>query len=107
LMRYPSALCVVQTNLLTPYKIRDIAVTGAEGYVHVDYIARVVELCREGERVVEEVRGEEPLISELAHFARVVEGRERPLCDGEEGLRTLRIAYEALRHPGVPREIRL
>ncbi len=115
LLDYGKIHCVVQVNWITPVKIRNLSVTGTEGYAELDYISQdlsVYESVYEktydsfGDFVVKfgvprkvkiDVQKEEPLKAELRHFIRCVEGKEKPLVGGEEGLLALKLSLDALR----------
>lgn len=86
----------VETNWLTPHKIRKITVTGTKGVAHADYLDQRLELWREG--AVEEIKVEprEPLRNELEHFLHAVGNGERPSPSGEEGKYALQVALAAI-----------
>lgn len=86
----------VETNWLTPHKIRKITVTGTDGVAHADYLAQTLELWQGGS--VEEVRIEkrEPLRNELEHFLYAVANGEAPSPSGEEGKYALHVALAAI-----------
>jgi len=99
LIRYKDILHTIQTNLLTPRKIRTLDVTGTEGYISMDYISQDITMYKEDRPIKIEVNKEEPLVSELRHFINVIKGKEKPLCTCYDALITLKTAYQALKYP--------
>jgi UDP-N-acetylglucosamine 3-dehydrogenase len=103
----------VETNWITPVKIREVFVTGENGLCHVDYItqeasfaaARDFPVARSFEGIVEQytegvfvkiaVEKEEPLYRELGTFVDGIDGAELP--NPSIALESLRIAEEATR----------
>jgi UDP-N-acetylglucosamine 3-dehydrogenase len=103
----------IETNWITPVKIREVYVSGEHGYCHVDYIvqtarfaaARDFSVTNTFEGVVEQYSAgsftdlpfqkEEPLRRELRTFVAGIEGS--PLPDPRLALVSLRIAEEATR----------
>lgn len=114
LMDYGHASGFIQSNWLTPIKIRTISVTGSEGYIEANYITQQLEYHRHtpAERtkdfagVVAEVGGqtkevinveiEEPLGIELRTFlGAVVSGKPTDLVRPFEAREALRLALRA------------
>ena len=87
---------VIETNRLTPYKARILTIVGTDGIAQLDYIEQ--DLVIYDDRFIKKARiqREEPLKRELLHFIRCVQGLERPLVSGEDGLRALRVAQAAV-----------
>jgi len=85
----------IEVNWFTPYKVRSLVATGSEGIAYLDYIEQ--ELTVQNSQGMEMIRVEkaEPLKLELEHFLKCVKNNEKPLVDGYEGLRVLKIALEA------------
>jgi predicted dehydrogenase len=83
-------------------RVRKIRFFQPDSYVSVDYASQEVEgfrLVRKSPRPEIEggpiaVERDEPLRLELADFVRAVRDRSRPLVDGADGLRALRLASE-------------
>jgi predicted dehydrogenase len=83
-------------------RVRKIRFFQPDSYVSVDYASQEVEgfrLVRKTPRPEIEggpiaVERDEPLRLELADFVRAVRDRSRPLVDGADGLRALRLASE-------------
>jgi predicted dehydrogenase len=80
---------------------RDLEITGADGVIIWDYASRTVRvLGPEADRVeihdgASDGPNEAMYIEELRHFVHCLEGREEPLVDGWEGLRSLRMVEAA------------
>ena len=85
----------IEVNWFTPHKVRSLVATGSEGIAYLDYIEQ--ELIVHNSQGVEivKVKKAEPLKLELKHFLRCVENDEKPMVDGYEGLKVLKIALEA------------
>ncbi len=87
---------IVETNWLTPYKLRRLTVVGSKAVAELDYIKQdLLYYDREVEARVR-VDREEPLKRELRHFINCVRGVEKPLVPGIEGLRALVVVEAAL-----------
>jgi UDP-N-acetylglucosamine 3-dehydrogenase len=87
---------VVETNRLTPYKIRSLEVVGTRGVAVLNYIEQKITMY-DGEWVRDAIiQREEPLKLELLNFIRVVEGVEKPIVTKEQATYALLIAEAAL-----------
>ncbi len=73
----------VETNWLTPYKLRKLYVTGDRGVFELDYIEqRLIYAGNGGDTPIEiDVDKEEPLYLEHIHFLNILMRRERPEVD--------------------------
>ena len=87
---------MVETNWLTPHKIRKLTVTGTEGVAHADYLEQSLEIWKEGGVRKVEIEKREPLKNELEHFMHVIMNDEEPSPSGEEGKYTLSVAISAI-----------
>jgi UDP-N-acetylglucosamine 3-dehydrogenase len=101
----------IETNWITPVKIRELSITGTNGFCHVDYITqdarfapgrsfepsatyeRLVQQHTEGMLLSLPVNKREPLARELEVFINGVRGG--PLPDPRLAIASLRIAEEA------------
>jgi len=94
----------IESNWLTPWKIRKLIVTGSDGLISMDYLSQEVILANSKGESKLNVNHEEPLKRELNHFINVVSGRVEPLIDGRDGLMAVYIAEMALKSAsmGVP-----
>lgn len=85
----------IEVNWFTPHVVRTLVATGTTGIAYLDYIQQKVVLCdAKGERALK-VRKEEPLKLELENFLDCIKRDEKPLVDGQEGLKVLEIALKA------------
>ncbi len=97
----------IESNWLTPYKTRILAVTGSEAIMRLDYITQ--ELTREDAKqtVQPRIPWQEPLKLELERFADCVLRRKKPPITGMDGLKALRIAEAALRSSATSKAVKL
>ena len=92
----------INTNWLTPFRVRTIQATTENGYFVADLITRQVSEYRDyrpdGSYMARQlmVSGVEPLRLELEHFVDAVLNGREPDIPGEEGLRNLELALECL-----------
>lgn len=86
----------IETNWLTPRKIRDLTITGSEGIITVEYITQEVTV-ENNERLVKPfLPYNEPLYQELDSFTKAVINDRTPEVTGEDGLKALKICEAAL-----------
>lgn len=97
----------IESNWLTPYKIRILIATGSEAIMNLDYITQELRIEDAKETVQPRYPTTEPLKLELRHFANCVLGKEKPLITGLDGLRALRIAEAALKSSASGRIVKL
>jgi UDP-N-acetylglucosamine 3-dehydrogenase len=87
---------VIETNRLTPYKLRSLEVVGTRGVAVLNYLDQKLVLY-DGEWVREAaIQKEEPLKLELLNFVKAVEGIEKPYITKEEATYALLIAEAAI-----------
>ena len=86
----------VETNWLTPYKMRTLTATGTGGVASVDYLEQSLELWKEEGRISVEIEKNEPLKIELAQFVDAVSNGKEPSPSGEEGEYVLSVAIAAI-----------
>jgi UDP-N-acetylglucosamine 3-dehydrogenase len=87
---------VIETNRLTPYKLRSLEVVGTRGVAVLNYLDQKLTLY-DGEWVREAViQKEEPLKLELLNFIKAVEGIEKPFITKEEATYALLIAEASI-----------
>lgn len=112
ILKYGDANAVIQSNWITPIKIRNLSVTGTKGYAELNYITQELALYESnyeetyddyGDFIIKfgkpnksEVRitKKEPLKAEIEHFLKCIRDDEYPLVSGEEALEALKIALE-------------
>ncbi len=97
----------VEVNWLTPMKVRRLALTCLNNFVEVDYIDQSLDISAsslpkydpsnlyqapfEYETRQVALKKEEPLRRELVDFLAAIEEGRKPLVDGREAMRTLRV----------------
>ena len=91
------AFAVVEANWLTPYKTRTINITGDNGIVHVDYVLDRIQILKENEIIIPNVKVVEPLLLEDMNFVRTIMGAEEPKVKGLDGIRALAVCEAALK----------
>lgn len=96
-------LAQVHVDYLRRAYRRDLEVIGADGVITWDYASRAVTVLgpepERGEAIDASDDGpnEDMYVSELRHFIACLEGHEKPLTDGWEALRSLRMVEAAKR----------
>lgn len=88
---------IVETNWLTPHKIRTLTATGTEGVAYADYIEQSMEIWREEGREEVDIEKREPLKNELEHFLDAIVNDTEPSPSGEEGKYALLVALSAIK----------
>ena len=87
---------VIETNWLTPHKVREITVVGTEGIAEADLIECSLTLHDKDWIRSAKVEKAEPLRKELEHFIDCVEHNKQPLISGEDGMAALAVALAAI-----------
>jgi UDP-N-acetylglucosamine 3-dehydrogenase len=87
---------LLETNWLTPHKVRKLTAIGVKGVAYLDYIKQTVELHDEKWIRKAKVEQEEPLRKELEYFVDVVLNGVEPQPSGEDGIHALRVAMVAI-----------
>jgi UDP-N-acetylglucosamine 3-dehydrogenase len=121
-LKYPTSLkgrdgaagCFVQVNWITPLKIRTLSVTGDLGHAELNYVTQKLEVYQtnaakeyddfgdfvvrfgEAEKAVVPIKVREPLRAELEDFAAAVEDDRTPKVSGEDGVKALLVAEQAI-----------
>ena len=85
---------ILEVNWLTPYKRRQIEITGTAGIITVDYINQRLEVYGKFAQDIQ-IKPIEPLIAELGSFLEKVENDEEPEITGEDGLKALKMVLAA------------
>ncbi|MCD4766471.1 MAG: Gfo/Idh/MocA family oxidoreductase [Methanosarcinales archaeon] len=98
---------IVETNWLTPHKIRKLTAIGTDGVAYLDYIDQTVEL-HDGEWIRQaKIEKSEPLKNELEYFIRSISNGMDPYPSGGDGLYVLEVAKAAIRSYSEARAIKL
>jgi UDP-N-acetylglucosamine 3-dehydrogenase len=88
---------VIDTNWLTPHKVRNLTVIGSQAIAEVNYIEETLRIFdREWVRDAK-IEKAEPLKLELLHFIDCVQHNKKPLVPGEEGKHALEVALAAMK----------
>ena len=87
---------VINTNWLTPHKMRKLSVTGTRGIAYVDNIKPSVEVYNGSPEIDLKIEKREPLRTELEHFVDCVERDLEPSVSGEDGKEALKVALSAV-----------
>src|SRR3989338_1663507 len=105
---------IINTNWLTPKKVREIYVMGEKGMFVAKYLTQELSFYKnkfteknadyskgvtsviEGDMVKIKVNTKEPLLAELEEFADCIIQDRKPLVSGEDGLEVLKIASKML-----------
>jgi len=87
---------VIDTNWLTPHKVRNLTLIGSQGIAEVDCIQQALRIFdQEWVRDAKIEKGE-PLKLELLHFIDCVQHDKKPLVSGENGRHALAAALAAV-----------
>lgn len=98
---------MVETNWLTPHKIRKLTAIGTKGVAYLDYIDQTLEL-HDGEWIRQaKVEKSEPLKNELEYFIKSISSGMDPHPSGSDGLHVLEVAKAAIRSHKEARTIKL
>jgi len=116
-------LGIVDTNWLTPMRIREITLTCEKSLIRVNYMAQAIDISTskmgdlddmnlyhlpiEMENISVGLKKEEPLKRELQDFIMSVKGNAKPLVTGEDGVIAIKLSEAALRSAGENKLIRL
>jgi len=103
---YNEAIGMLEVNWLTPYKKRQLEVTGTDGIISLDYIDQTVEVFGKNARNIR-VPHHEPLMEELNSFLNAIIMDEKPKITGEDGIHALKTVLAAMKsaREKVPVEI--
>jgi UDP-N-acetylglucosamine 3-dehydrogenase len=97
----------IESNWLTPYKTRELTVTGSEAIMKLDYITQELTIENAKETLQPRYTLQEPLKLELQHFAKCIAGKEKPIITGMDGLKALHIAEAALKSSATGKAVKL
>lgn len=97
----------IESNWLTPYKTRTLAVTGSKAIMKLDYMTQELVIEDEGGTTLPRYAWQEPLKLELQHFANCVLKGEKPLVTGVDGLKALKIAEAALKSSAINKAVKV
>jgi len=107
-LRFPgNRSAFIETNWLTPHKIRRLILTGSEGLITVEFITQEVTVEDDEGRYQPYLEPREPLTLELESFVEAILEDKPPAVSGEDGLRALRICEAALESARIGMPVRL
>ncbi|MDR2699342.1 MAG: Gfo/Idh/MocA family oxidoreductase [Nitrososphaerota archaeon] len=86
----------IESNWLTPYKIRSLNVTGSEAIMRLDYNSQELWIENAVETVQPRNSFKEPLKAELEHFVECIIEKKTPMITGDDGYKALEIAVAAM-----------
>ncbi len=87
----------LEANWLTPYKIRDLTLTGSDAILSLDYIKQEISVETLERTLKPRHEWKEPLKLELQHFAKSILADEEPEVTGVDGLKALVVAESAIK----------
>ena len=94
MVSFTNATGILEVNWLTPYKRREIEITGTDGIISVDYIEQSIEVFGKIAQDIT-IQHEEPLKEELKSFLKAVDEGKDPVITGEDGLNALKMVIAA------------
>ncbi|MDI6644278.1 MAG: Gfo/Idh/MocA family oxidoreductase [Methanobacteriaceae archaeon] len=86
---------MLEVNWLTPYKKRELEITGVEGIISLDYIDQTVDVYGKFTQKIG-VEQKEPLKEELSSFLHSIINDETPAITGEDGIYALKGVLAAM-----------
>lgn len=87
---------MVETNWLTPHKIRNLTAIGLKGVAYLDYIKQTLELHDETWIRTAKVEPREPLKNELEHFIKAISNGSSIISNGETSRHALQVVMAAI-----------
>jgi len=97
----------VETNWLTPRKVRRLIITGTEGLINVEYITQEITIENEERLYQPLIENREPLQLELQSFVDSILQDEPSKPSGEDGLKALKICEAALESAKIGKPVRI
>ena len=88
---------ILETNWLTPYKKRQLDITGTEGIISIDYGNQTLKLYKNEKSEEIPVENKEPLKEELKSFIESVDNDNQPPITGMDGYNALEVVQAAIR----------
>ncbi len=85
---------MLEVNWLTPYKRREISITGTDGIISVDYIDQSIDVHGKFAQDIQ-IEHKEPLGEELRSFLDAVKNNKKPVITGEDGYNALKMVIAA------------
>lgn len=98
---------IVNTNWLTPKKIRRLTSVGTAGVATVNYLSQDLEIMKNEGTFSANILKREPLRNEIEEFLRCIEEDKKPIPSGEDGKYVLEVAVSAIRSYKEGKTVRL
>jgi UDP-N-acetylglucosamine 3-dehydrogenase len=95
----------IETNWLTPRKVRTLTITGTEAIINVEYLTQTLTLENEKQITQPYINNEEPLRLELESFVNSIMKDTTPEVTGMDGLRALRVCEAAIESAQTGRKV--
>ena len=86
----------VETNWLTPKRVRSLTITGSEGIIEVEYTTQELRIEKDDHIYQPLNVYKEPLYLELSEFTSSILEKRKPSITGEDGYQALRVCEAAL-----------
>lgn len=87
---------IIETNWLTPHKLRKLTAIGVNGVAYLDYIDQTLEFHLKDGVFTPDLKKNEPLRNELIYFTECIANNRIPVPSGEDGKYALKIALAAI-----------
>jgi len=87
---------ILEVNWLTPYKRRELEITGVDGIISIDYIDQSVDVYGKFAQNVD-IAHKEPLKEELNSFLHSIIDDKKPKITGEDGIYALKVVLAAMK----------
>lgn len=102
-----SKTAFIEANWLTPYKTRNLLITGSHAIMNLNYLTQEITVETAGQSTTPRHAVQEPLKLELKHFAESVLNYRTPNVTGTDGLRALQIAEASFKSSRQNRAVKL
>jgi UDP-N-acetylglucosamine 3-dehydrogenase len=97
----------VETNWLTPRRVRTLTVTGTEGIINVEYTTQQITIENDEMIIQPFLPYKEPLQEELRSFVEHSSVDAEPEITGLDGLNALKVCEAALKSSETRKRVRL
>lgn len=97
----------IEANWLTPYKTRNLLLTGSKAILNLNYLTQEITVETAGQSTTPRHAWQEPLKLELQHFADCSLNNRTPAVTGTDGLKALQIAEAAFKSSKQNRAVKL
>jgi UDP-N-acetylglucosamine 3-dehydrogenase len=108
ILRFPDdKSAFIESNWLTPRKIRRLILTGSEGLITVEFITQEITVENNQRRYQPFLELQEPLTLELENFVQSVLNDTPPQVSGYDGLQAIKICEAALESARIHEPVKL